>query len=69
MDAEDHNKKKYEQNQMRDDDKRLKGLETCEVSIRSFLGFGMDHINNLKVKYLRVLLHYHFGSENLKGIP
>ena len=28
----------------------------------------MDHINNLKVKDLRVLLHYHFGSENLKGI-
>ena len=29
----------------------------------------MDHINNLKVKDLRVLLCYHFGSEKLKGIP
>ena len=29
----------------------------------------MDHINNLKVKDLRVLLRYHFGSERLKGIP
>ena len=27
----------------------------------------MDHINNLKVKELRVLLCYHFGSERLKG--
>ena len=29
----------------------------------------MDHINNLKVKDLRVLIQYHFGSEKLKGIP
>ena len=29
----------------------------------------MDHINNLKVKDHRVLLCYHFGSENLKGRP
>ena len=29
----------------------------------------MDHINELKVKELRVLLRYHFGSESLKGIP
>ena len=35
---------------------------------RSVLSFGMDHINNLKVKDLRVHLCYHFGSEKLKGI-
>ena len=35
----------------------------------SVLAFGMDHINNLKVKYLSVLFHYHFGPEKLKGIP
>ena len=29
----------------------------------------MDHINNLKVKDLKVLLRYQFGSEKLKGIP
>ena len=29
----------------------------------------MDHINNLKVKELLVLLCYHFGPERLKGIP
>ena len=29
----------------------------------------MDHINNLKVKELRVLLPYHSRSEKLKGIP
>ena len=47
---------------MRDDKNRLKVLETCEVLVHSVLAFGMDHINNLKVKGLRVLLCYQFGS-------
>ena len=68
MEAEDQRKNKYEQNQMRYDDERLRGLETCEL-FRSVLAFGMYHINNLKVKDLRVLLCYHSGSENLKEIP
>ena len=46
---------------MSDYDGRLKVLETCEVLVRSVLAFGMDHINNLKMKELRVLLRYHFG--------
>ena len=29
----------------------------------------MDHINKLKVKELRVMLRYQFGSEKLKGTP
>ena len=29
----------------------------------------MDHINNLKVKELQVILRYHFGSERVKGSP
>ena len=29
----------------------------------------MDNINNLKVKELRVLLRYDFGSQRLKGTP
>ena len=62
-------KKKSEQKQMRDDDERLKGIETCEVLVRSDLAFGMDHINNLEVKDLRVIICYHSGSENLKGSP
>ena len=37
--------------------------------VRSVLKFGVDHINNLKVKELRVFLRYHFGSERLKGTP
>ena len=37
--------------------------------VRSVLTFGMDHINTLKVKELRVLLLYHFGLERLKGTP
>ena len=54
---------------MREDGERLKGLETYENLACLVLEFGLDHINNLKVKDLRVLLRYHFGSENLKGIP
>ena len=37
--------------------------------VRSVLTFGIDHINTLKVKELRVLLCYQFGSERLKGTP
>ena len=48
---------------MRDDDERLKGLETCEVLVSSVLAFVIDHINNLKVKDLRVILRYHSGSK------
>ena len=29
----------------------------------------MDHIKNLKVKKLRVLLHYHSVSEKFKKVP
>ena len=54
---------------MRDDDQRLKVLETCAALVRSVLAFGMDHINSLKVKDIRVILRCHFGSEKLKGGP
>ena len=47
---------------MINNDKMLKGIDTCEVLVRSVLEFGMDYINNLKVKDLRVLLCYQFGS-------
>ena len=33
------------------------------------LSFGMDHINNLRVKGFRVLPRYHLGSEKLKVNP
>ena len=29
----------------------------------------MDHINNLEVKDIRVLIHYHFRTEKLNGTP
>ena len=54
---------------MRDDNERLKIVETCEVLVLLVLAFGMDHINDLKVTDLRVLLHYHFGSEKVEGLP
>ena len=51
------------------DKERLKSIDTKEDFVHSVLEFGIDHINNLKLKELRVLLCYHFGSEKLKGIP
>ena len=68
MEAEDKRKNKSGQKQMRDDDKRLKDFETSGDLVCSVLASGIDHINNLKVKGLRVLLRYHFHSENLKRI-
>ena len=47
---------------MRDYDNRLKVLETCKILVYLVLEFGMDQINNLKVKDLRVPLCYHLGS-------
>ena len=48
---------------MREDYERLKGFETCEVLVHLVLEFGMDHINNLKVKELGMLLRYYFGLD------
>ena len=69
VEAEDQTKKKSEQKQMRDDDERLKVIETCEVLVRSVLAFGTDHINNPKVNDLRVLLCYHLEPKKFNGIP
>ena len=69
MDAKDQRKKKSEQKDMRNYDGRLKVLDTCEILVISVLAFGMYRINNLKVTYLRVILHYHFGSEKFNNIP
>ena len=66
MVAEEYSMKKYEQNQIREDKQRLKGLDTCEILVRLVLAFGMDHIKNLKVKELRVIICYNFGSEILR---
>ena len=55
METENQMNNKSELKQMRDDGDRLKGIDTCEVLVHSVLAFGMDHINNLKVKDHRVL--------------
>ena len=47
---------------MKDDEKSLKVIYTCEVLVSSVLAFGMDNIDSLKGKDLRVLICYHFGS-------
>ena len=56
MEAEDQRKNKSEQKYMRENDDMSKDLQTCEVLVRLVLAFVMDHIKNLKVKELRVLL-------------
>ena len=66
---EENKRRKYEYKQVRENKDRLRGLESCEALVCSFLTFGIDHINNLKVKDRWVLLRYDFGSESLKGIP
>ena len=37
--------------------------------VPSIFKFGMDRINNFKVKELRVIFRYQFWSERLKRIP
>ena len=69
MDADENRRRKYEENQVRKIEDRLRGLESCEALVFSILTFGIYHINNLKSKELQVLLCYHFGSERLKGSP
>ena len=44
-------------------------IETFEFLVHSVLAFGIYHINNLKLKEIRVMICYHFGSEKLKAIP
>ena len=67
--VEENRRQKYEEKQVRENKDKLRGLESCEALVHSVLTFGMDNINNLKVKEIRVLLRYHFGSETLKGTP
>ena len=58
MEEEDQRMEKSEKKHIRDDDNRIKGFENCEVLVGSVLAFDMYHINNLKVKNLRVLLRF-----------
>ena len=53
MNEEDQRNKKSEQKQIRDDDDRLKCLDNCGGFGHSVLEFGMNNLNNLKVKEIR----------------
>ena len=53
---------------MENEDK-LRGIASCEALVCSVLTFGMDHINNLKVKELRVIICYHFWVVKVEGEP
>ena len=59
--VEENRRQKSEEKQVRDNEDKLRDLESCEALVRSFLTFGMDHINIIKVKELRLILRYHFG--------
>ena len=67
--VEENRRQKYEEKLVREIEDKLRGLESCEALVCSVLIFDMDHINNLKVKELRVLLRCYFESDRLKGIP
>ena len=67
--VEENRRQKSEDKKVTENEDKLRGLDSCEALVCSILIFDMDHINNLKVKELWVLLRYYFGSERLKGIP
>ena len=54
--AVENRRRKSEENQVRKNKDRLRGIEICVALVHSVLKFGMDHINNLKFKELWVLL-------------
>ena len=56
MEAELDRKRKSEENQGMENQDRSRGLENCEDLVCSVLTFGMDNIDNFKVKELQVLL-------------
>ena len=66
---EENRRRKYEEKHIRENEVRLRGLDSCEALVCSVLTFGMDRINNLKAKDIWVLFCYHFGKERLKGSP
>ena len=45
-----------------EDEERSKGIQNFEVLDFLVLEFGMDHIENIKVKDLKVLICYYSGS-------
>ena len=67
--AEKNRRQKSKEKQVRENEDKLRGLESCEALVCYVLTFGTDHINILKFKELWVLLRYQFGSERLKGSP
>ena len=56
---EENRRQKSEEKQVRENDYRLRDLESCEALVCYVFTFGMDHINNIKFKDLWVLLCYH----------
>ena len=69
MEVDENRRHKSEEKHIRQNKDRLRVLESCEDLVHSVFTIGMDHINNLMVKGLWVLLHYHFGSERLTVSP
>ena len=61
MEDEENRRWKSKDNQIRKNDDRLRGIESCEYLVHSVLTFVTNHINNLKSKDIWVLLCYNFG--------
>ena len=62
-DFEENRRQKSEEKQVRENEDRLRGLDSCEALVLFVLTFGMDHINKIKVNDTCLLLRYHFGLE------
>ena len=58
-----------ENNSNREDEESSEVPKNCKGLVDQVLVSGMDYINNTRLKDVKVLLCYYFGSENLRGIP
>ena len=56
MEAKENRRRKSEEKQVRENEDRLRGLESCEALVHSVLKFDKDKINNHKFKEIQVLL-------------
>ena len=60
--VEENRRQKSENKQVMENKENLRGIDSCVALVSSVLIFGMDHINIIRVKDLRVILRYNFGS-------
>ena len=69
MEADYNRNNKYPRHRTGEYLERSEGLQNCEFLVHLVWSFGVDRIKKLKLKGLKLMLHYFLGSENLKGVP